>query len=352
MTDSWGFLLQTLTASEAALLLLLVKAMFRDKLSPRWQFGIWSILGLVLLIPAGLGGRYSLLNWPLWLEALKSQLTGDYMSITRVWASLPLPSAQTAGDWLFWLYLAGVLFLLGRYALAYIRLRRAHSAERARALYQALLRRADVVRARGTLVYDGGYAKHERAAHPAVMDTVVPNIMLSVLARTLGKRAECGGVIPFVVGEQFLLVGRDRSRIVIIARKEIHHGIVAVRKNVRRSRSGNPRTARGKHDRNAYHRSDRRQHGRHSHASKVRRNTAADHRAAQPDDERNAVNYGKYIVIENERDEHIRADTAKRKIYPEPPVQQIQQCEDLGENEQCRRGNKPYEHEQRGQREV
>ena len=46
MTDSWGFLLQTLTASEAALLLLLVKAMFRDKLSPRWQFGIWSILGL------------------------------------------------------------------------------------------------------------------------------------------------------------------------------------------------------------------------------------------------------------------------------------------------------------------
>ncbi len=79
MTDSWGFLLQTLTASEAALLLLLVKAMFRDKLSPRWQFGIWSILGLVLLIPAGLGGRYSLLNWPLWLEALKSQLTGDYV---------------------------------------------------------------------------------------------------------------------------------------------------------------------------------------------------------------------------------------------------------------------------------
>ena len=136
MTDSWGFLLQTLTASEAALLLLLVKAMFRDKLSPRWQFGIWSILGLVLLIPAGLGGRYSLLNWPLWLEALKSQLTGDYMSITRVWASLPLPSAQTAGDWLFWLYLAGVLFLLGRYALAYIRLRRALQQEQPEELPQ------------------------------------------------------------------------------------------------------------------------------------------------------------------------------------------------------------------------
>ena len=34
MTDLWGFLLQTLTASGAAVLLLIVKAMFRDKLSP------------------------------------------------------------------------------------------------------------------------------------------------------------------------------------------------------------------------------------------------------------------------------------------------------------------------------
>lgn len=125
MTDSWSFLLQTLTASGTALLLLLVKAMFRGKLSPRWQFAIWSILGLVLLLPAGLGGRYALMNWPLWLEALKSQLTGDYTTLIRVWAPLPLPSARAAGDWLFWLYLAGVMLLLGRYALAYIRLRRA-----------------------------------------------------------------------------------------------------------------------------------------------------------------------------------------------------------------------------------
>ncbi len=63
MTDLWGFLLQTLTASGAAVLLLVVKAMFRDKLPPRWQFAAWGVLGLVLL-PAGLGGRYALLNWP------------------------------------------------------------------------------------------------------------------------------------------------------------------------------------------------------------------------------------------------------------------------------------------------
>lgn len=84
MTDIWSFLLQTLTASSAAVLLLLVKAMFRDKLSPRWQFAAWGILALVLLFPAGLGGRYALVNWPVLLEAFKSWATGDYGSVTQV----------------------------------------------------------------------------------------------------------------------------------------------------------------------------------------------------------------------------------------------------------------------------
>lgn len=53
MTDFWSFLLQTLTASGVAVLLLCVKALFRDKLSPRWQFGVWGILALILLLPAG-----------------------------------------------------------------------------------------------------------------------------------------------------------------------------------------------------------------------------------------------------------------------------------------------------------
>ena len=52
MTDLWGFLLQTLTVSGAAALLLAVKAVFRDKLSPRWQAAAWGVLGLVLLVPA------------------------------------------------------------------------------------------------------------------------------------------------------------------------------------------------------------------------------------------------------------------------------------------------------------
>lgn len=126
MADFWSFLLQTLTASGAAALLLAVKALFRDKLSPRWQFASWGILALVLLLPAGLGGRYTLVNWPLIVETCKSAATGDFGTLTHVTAPVPLlPSSRPASffDWLFVLYAAGVIFFLARYAIAYIRLR-------------------------------------------------------------------------------------------------------------------------------------------------------------------------------------------------------------------------------------
>ena len=83
MRDIWAFLLQTLTASGTAVLLLVVKAMFQDKLSPRWQFSIWGVLGVILLIPAGMFGRYALFNWPLLIESLKTYLTGSY-SMTNI----------------------------------------------------------------------------------------------------------------------------------------------------------------------------------------------------------------------------------------------------------------------------
>lgn len=126
MSDIWSFLLQTLTASGAAVLLLAVKALFRDKLSPRWQFAVWSILALVLLMPAGLWGRYVLLNWPLFVETVKSGLTGEFGTLTRVLAPVPLlPAAApaSAADWLYLIYGAGVLVLLVRYVVSYIRLR-------------------------------------------------------------------------------------------------------------------------------------------------------------------------------------------------------------------------------------
>ena len=128
MTDIWSFLLQTLTVSGVAALLLVVKAMFRDKLSPRWQFAVWGVLAVVLLLPAGRGGRYVLLNWPMLMEALKSNLTGDFGTLTRVTAPIPLPplsAPATAAEWLYMIYAAGAVALLARYLVSYLLLRRA-----------------------------------------------------------------------------------------------------------------------------------------------------------------------------------------------------------------------------------
>ena len=126
MRDIWSFLLQTLTASGAAVLLLIVKALFRDKLSPRWQFATWGVLGVILLLPAGIFGRYTLLNWPFYVEALRSALTGEYGALAHVTAPVPLPALtapRSPADWLFTLYCLGVVFFLARYVLSYVRLR-------------------------------------------------------------------------------------------------------------------------------------------------------------------------------------------------------------------------------------
>ena len=125
MHDIWAFLLQTLSASGVAVVLLLVKYLLRDKLSPRWQFSIWGVLGIVLLLPAGLLGRYTLLDWPLYIETIKFQLLG-YTPLTHVAAPIPLlPTAapHSIADWLFILYAAGVVLFLLRYILSYIHLR-------------------------------------------------------------------------------------------------------------------------------------------------------------------------------------------------------------------------------------
>ena len=132
MTDIWTFLLQTLTASGAAVLLMAVKVMFRDKLSPRWQFSLWSVLALVLLIPAGWGGRYILLNWPQLVEIMKTLVTGEYGTLTRVIAPIPLllTAPRTWADWLYLIYAAGAVVLPARYLVSYVRLRLALRAGR------------------------------------------------------------------------------------------------------------------------------------------------------------------------------------------------------------------------------
>lgn len=127
MTDFWGFLLQTLTVSGAAAMLLVVKRLFQDKLPPRWQFSIWGLLGMVMLLPAGIGGRYALVNWPFAVELLKEMAGGAYVP-TQVTAPIPLPQWKqpvSLWDWVFLLYVAGIAVLLVRDMIAYGKLRMA-----------------------------------------------------------------------------------------------------------------------------------------------------------------------------------------------------------------------------------
>lgn len=124
MFDIWAFLLQTLTVSGVALLILLLKALFRDKLTPKWQFAVWSVLGIVMLIPAGIGGRYTLFRWQLVVEIVKSWFK-DY-SFTKVHFPIPVITSipKTVVEWVFVIYVLGVFAHLIKYALSYFKLRR------------------------------------------------------------------------------------------------------------------------------------------------------------------------------------------------------------------------------------
>lgn len=71
MANIWGFVLQTGSVTIVAILLLVLKTLLNDKLSPRWQYGIWSILAMRLLIPASVD-KAMLIRIPIWLETLKA----------------------------------------------------------------------------------------------------------------------------------------------------------------------------------------------------------------------------------------------------------------------------------------
>lgn len=123
MYDIWGFLLQTLTASGAVILLLIIKALFKDKLPPKWHFALWSIAGLMILVPSGWNGRYCGINWQTVIELIKSSI-GDF-SVTRVYFPVPVITSapKTLTDWLFIAYFIGIAIHLLKYLISYIRLR-------------------------------------------------------------------------------------------------------------------------------------------------------------------------------------------------------------------------------------
>ncbi len=118
MTNLWEFLLQTGTVTLTALLLLFCKKIFADKLSPRWQYGIWFLLAARILLPVK-AGRYVLFPLSLLLETAKttaelatgpSAYTAPYVPLS-IEHPFPVVKAMPTSvtDWLFLLYGIGVV---------------------------------------------------------------------------------------------------------------------------------------------------------------------------------------------------------------------------------------------------
>ncbi len=130
MSSIWDLLLQTISVSLTAGLIWLVKLIFEDKLSPRWQYGVWSVLALRILLPVQ-SARYIFPRLALWVEALKgaveqglnSAYTAIYSPI-RLNHVLPWVDArpQSMTDYLFMIYAVGVILFLLRHLPAQLRL--------------------------------------------------------------------------------------------------------------------------------------------------------------------------------------------------------------------------------------
>ncbi len=130
MSNIWEVFLQSATVTLCAVLLLIVKNTLRDKLSPRWQYGVWGVLALRMLWPASMS-RTLLFNFPLWFEMLKTHFESGGSAYAEKYVPLHLTSglpwikdAPTSfADWLFIVYALGILAFLLRHLRSYMRLR-------------------------------------------------------------------------------------------------------------------------------------------------------------------------------------------------------------------------------------
>lgn len=133
MDNFWTFLQQTAACSLTAAFLLILQRMFRDKLSPKWQYAVWLVLLVRLLVPAGWSVG-SPLDVTVWFTCL--QLLAE-LPLSSAWSSpwqlltpragvplLPAGGApRSLTDWLFLLYLAGAVVCAAWLLLGWARLR-------------------------------------------------------------------------------------------------------------------------------------------------------------------------------------------------------------------------------------
>lgn len=109
MKDIWGFLNQSLQLSSMAVIILALKFIFRDKLSARWQYGVWSVLAVCIFIPAGAFGGYVIPLLHIYLQVFKGYAAYNF--------------SRRITDILFIIYIAGAVLYVIRYVVGYIRLK-------------------------------------------------------------------------------------------------------------------------------------------------------------------------------------------------------------------------------------
>ena len=131
MYNIWGFLLQTIAVAIVAGVILFLKKIFEDKLSPKWQYGVWALFAIRILVPVNISS-YVVPQLALWLEMIKAnieeRLSSTFASVyepIKVNHVIPVitKAPQSVTDFLFTIYMVGVVFFLLKYFIAYIRLR-------------------------------------------------------------------------------------------------------------------------------------------------------------------------------------------------------------------------------------
>ena len=131
MFNIWYILLHVFNITVVALVILLLKALFKDVLSARWQKGIWLVLILRIIIPSSSHRSILLPNVGSYAEMLKftaeqglsSAYTPEY-SLIRPALDLPeslIPVSIT--DCLYVAFLAGAFIFAVGYFFSYVRLR-------------------------------------------------------------------------------------------------------------------------------------------------------------------------------------------------------------------------------------
>lgn len=132
MYNIWGFFLQTIAVSIVAGIILVLKKIFEDKLSPKWQYGIWALLAIRILVPVNVSS-YVVPQIALWMEMVKASVESviPTSAYTRVYEPITVhhiipvitTNAESGTDRLFLIYIAGVMIFLLKYLVAYVQIR-------------------------------------------------------------------------------------------------------------------------------------------------------------------------------------------------------------------------------------